>query len=206
MKAWLWGLGLLIVGSLGFAGAEAGTLSGELQVDGKRPPKSFIIYLSPAGSGAADPSGDAVRISQRGSHFSPGEAVVVQGGAVDFANDEEQNIDHNVYSLSKGNRFDIGLASKGTNKRVVFKKSGIVKYFCSVHKNMEGKLFIVPSPYFAHIDKPGAFSIENVPEGEWVVKVSVAHRRYKASPVPVTIAGDGVGDVVVLVSKKRKKK
>ncbi len=206
MKAWLWGLGLFIVGMTNFAPAEAGTLSGELQVDGKRPPKSFIIYLSPAGSDGVQAGDKALRVSQRGSRFSPGEAVVVQGGAVDFANDEEQNIDHNVYSLSKGNRFDIGLASKGTNKRVVFKKSGIVKYYCSVHKNMEGKLFVVPSPYFAQVDKPGAFAIENVPEGDWVVKVSVAHRRYKASPVPVTIAGDGVGDVVLLVSKKRKKK
>jgi len=37
-----------------------------------------------------------------------------------------------------------------------------------------------------------------------VVNVSIAHRRYKAKPKRITIAGDGVTDVVLLVSKKKK--
>ena len=62
-------------------------------------------------------------------------------------NDEEREIDHNVYSLSEGNKFDIGLAPRGESDLVQFDSPGIVKFFCSVHKNMEGTIVVVPRPH-----------------------------------------------------------
>jgi len=43
-----------------------------------------------------------------------------------------------------------------------------------------------------------------VPDGDWVVNVSISHRRYKASPVRVTVAGD-TEDIVVQLKKKGRK-
>jgi plastocyanin len=184
--------------------ALAATLSGEISVKSKRPPRNLVVYLTKPGEEAAPGTVQPVQIHQRDRRFSPGKVVVIQGGAVEFVNDEEQDIDHNVYSLSKGNKFDIGLAPRGVGEQVVFNKTGIVKYYCSVHKNMEGTVFVVPGPYFAVLEKPGEFTIEDVPDGDWVVNVSLAHRRYKASPVRVTVAGD-TDDVVVLLKKKGRK-
>jgi plastocyanin len=185
-----------------WCGVQAAGLSGEIKVKGKRPPKNLVVYLT---RDEATDNADAgkVTISQRNAIFSPKRVVVVKGGSVKFVNDEEQDIDHNVYSLSRKNKFDIGLAAKGSIDEVVFKTSGIVKFFCSVHKNMQGTVFVVPSKYYAVLEKPGKFEIDDVPEGKWTVNVSVAHRRYKAKPQRVTIAGDGADNVVVLVSKKR---
>ena len=39
--------------------------------------------------------------------------------------------------------------------------------------------------------------------GDWLVKVSVSHRRYRADAVPVRLASAPVGDVVVRLSRKR---
>jgi len=183
-------------------GAEAAGISGEIKVKGKRPPRNLVVYLTPDPSVGEVPA-KTVTVSQRNAEFSPGRVVVVTGGTVRFVNDEEQNIDHNVYSLAKKNKFDIGLAAQGSVDEVVFKTTGIVKFFCSVHKNMQGTIFVVPSPHYAVLKRPGKFEIEDVPEGKWIVNVSVAHRRYKAKPIRVTIAGDGASDVVLLVSKKR---
>jgi plastocyanin len=182
----------------------AATLSGEITVNSKRPPRNLVVFLTRPGVASEAGNPVAVQIHQRDRKFSPSRVVVVQGGAIDFVNDEEQDIDHNVYSLSKGNKFDIGLAAKGSGNQVFFTNPGIVKFFCSVHKNMEGTIFVVPSPYFAILKKPGEFEISNVPDGDWVVDVSVSHRRYKASPVRVTVAGD-TEDVVVQLKKKSRK-
>ena len=182
----------------------AATISGEITTRSKRPPRNLVVYLTKPDAGKVEAEQQPVQIRQRDRKFSPAKVVVVQGGAVEFVNDEEQDIDHNVYSLSKGNKFDIGLAAKGSGDQVFFTKPGIVKFFCSVHKNMEGTIFVVPSPYFAILKKPGEFEIVGVPEGDWIVNVSVSHRRYKASPVRVTVAGD-TDDVVVQLKKKGRK-
>ena len=92
--------------------AEAAGISGEIKVKGKRPPQNLVVYLT------QDPMPDAaaakqVTVSQRNAVFSPSRIVVIRGGSVKFVNDEEKNIDHNVYSLSKKNKFDIGLATQG---------------------------------------------------------------------------------------------
>jgi len=185
-----------------WCGVQAAGLSGEIKVKGKRPPKNLVVYLTRDNASDSTDIGK-VTISQRNAIFSPKRVVVVKGGSIKFVNDEEQDIDHNVYSLSKKNKFDIGLAAKGSVDEVVFNTTGIVKFFCSVHKNMQGTVFVVPSKYYAVLEKPGKFEIEDVPEGKWTVNVSVAHRRYKAKPQSITIAGDGAENIVVLVSKKR---
>ena len=190
--------------ALPVSAAVAATLSGEITVKSKRPPRNLVVYLTKQGDTDATAKPAPVQIHQRDRKFSPSRVVVVQGGAVEFVNDEEQDIDHNVFSLSKGNKFDIGLAAKGSGDQVFFTKPGIVKYFCSVHKNMEGTIFVVPSPYYAVLKKPGDFEISDVPDGDWVVNVSISHRRYKASPVRVTVAGD-TEDIVVQLKKKGRK-
>ena len=130
----------------------------------------------------------------------------MQGGEVAFVNDEEKEIDHNVFSLSEVRQFDIGLAQRGSVKEVTFPEAGEVKYYCSVHKNMEGVVVVVPTPYFAHVDDSGGFRIEDVPPGDWVIKAYVAHHRYVSKPVPVSVSEAPLNSLVVAVVKKRRGK
>jgi len=192
----------LIAALMGFA-AEAASVSGRVSVDRGKNLKNLIVYLEPANAAARAANGEAL-VRQKGRVFRPGLTVIVQGGKVGYINDEEKNIDHNIYSLSKIKKFDLGLLGKGKRKDVEFTKSGTVKYYCSVHKNMEGTVVVVPSPFYALLKKPGAFSIDNVPAGDWVVKTAVSHRRYAATPVPVSVSGD-VGDITVSIGRKKRR-
>ena len=186
------------------APAMAASVSGELKVDGGKKLKNMVIFLEPVDKKAAD----AVKqytVTQKGQVFDPAVVVVVAGSSIVFINDEDQEIDHNVYSLSRARKFDIGLASKGSELVVDFPKTGTIKYYCSVHKYMEGTIIVVPSPFYMLMEDPGAFTLENVPEGAWKLSAAVSHRRYAATPVDVAISGGSVDSVSLMISRKRKK-
>jgi plastocyanin len=189
-----------------FGETAAGTVSGHVQVEGNKALSSIIVYLeSPNGTRTGQAHAKR-RVSQKGREFAPDRVVLVQGGEVAFVNDEEKEIDHNVFSLSEVRKFDIGLARRGSVKEVTFPEAGEVKYYCSVHKNMEGVVVVVPTPYFASADDSGGFRIENVPPGEWLVKAYVAHHRYSSEPVPVSISEVPLEGLVVSVMKKKRGK
>jgi plastocyanin len=199
------GVVLLMAVAAVSAPATAASVSGELTVDGGKNLKNLIVFLEPVDKSAIN-AVKKYRVTQKGRIFNPAVTVVVAGSSIIFVNDEDREIDHNVYSLSRTRKFDIGLASKGSQLVVDFPKPGTVKYYCSVHKNMEGTVIVVPSPFYALMDKPGAFTLENVPEGEWKLKAAVSHRRYSASPVDVAVSGGSVDSISLRVSSKRKKR
>ncbi len=197
---------ITLAGVLVAPSAPAATLSGELTVAGGKKLRDLIVFLEPMSAEAAK-AAEAKIVTQKGRVFKPGLVVVVTGGKVTFVNDEDKEIDHNVYSLSKTRRFDIGLVSKGVEKTIDFPNPGTVKYYCSVHKNMEGTVVVLPSPFFAVLDEPGEFTLEDVPAGKWRVNAAVSHRRYTADPVEVAIAGAGAdaGNVNLQVIRKKRK-
>ena len=205
-------IGMTPVGRLGasivIAGLWCGTalaaeLAGEVMVEGKKRLRDIVVYLERSSKPSRIEPSEPVRVFQRGRMFSPSTIVVVQGSEIEFVNDEEREIDHNVYSLSRDNKFNIGLAPKGKSHRVRFDSPGIVKYFCSVHKNMEGTIVVVPNPHFVVLRKPGKFILKNVAPGDWQVKISVAHRRYRAETVWARVASAPVDDIVVRLRRRR---
>ncbi|HER26653.1 MAG TPA: hypothetical protein ENI69_06050 [Rhodospirillales bacterium] len=200
-------LALMFVPGLIYATTgEAASLSGTVTVEGKRSLKNIVIYLEPAEGQSLAKDLSPITISQKDSGFHPAFSVTVAGTVVRFANDEKKNIDHNVYSLSKAKKFDIGLIGKNMVREVLFDRPGTIKFYCSIHKTMEGVLSVLPSPYFALIAKPGPFVIDQVPPGKWIVKAVVTHRRYGAAPVSATLSEGTSGNLAVVVSKRKRKK
>jgi|FLOH01.1.fsa_nt_gi plastocyanin len=197
---------VLILGLFLAAESGAASVSGTVTVDGGRKLKHIVIYLEPAGGQKLVSHAQPITISQKNSGFHPAFNVAVAGTSVRFTNDEQKNIDHNVYSLSKAKKFDIGLIGKNMVREVLFANAGMIKFYCSIHKTMEGVLSVLPSPYFAHLTEPGPFKIDQVPPGKWIVRAVVTHRRYGAEPVPATVSEGAPNSLAVIVSKKRKKK
>lgn len=183
----------------------AGTLIGEVNVAGGKKLKNVVVYLKPM-----DELANAVvkhqRITQKGRRFNPKVSVIVAGGSASFVNDEDQEIDHNVYSLSKTRKFDIGLAAQSSVHTVNFPKPGVVKYFCSVHKNMDGIIVVVPSPFFAVLDEPGQFKLDQVPAGTWELNAALSHRRYAAKPVIVTVKNQALSNIELKIARKKRKR
>ncbi len=189
---------------MGPRSAYGASVSGEIKVAGGKKLKNLIVFLELVNEKTV-PAVDEKVVSQKGRIFDPRVTVIVAGGKIVFHNNEERNIDHNVYSLSRTRKFDIGLAGKDSKLTVDFPKPGIVKYYCSVHKNMEGTIVVLPSPYYAIVDEPGPFTIENVPAGEWKLNASISHHRYAVDPVDVAITDAPVENLSLHVVKKKRR-
>jgi plastocyanin len=186
-----------------FAGTlNAADISGEVRVEGDADLRRLVVYLEPVSVPSTSRAPVSTRIFQRGREFAPGIVAVVQGESVEFVNDEDREIDHNVYSLSRGNSFDVGLVPRGKSREVIFHAPGVVKYFCSVHKLMEGAVMVVPSRHFTLLDRPGAFTIRNVPPGTWRVGAMATHRRYRDDSVQIVVGEAPVTDVRVWMRRR----
>jgi plastocyanin len=131
----------------------------------------MVVYLEPVGSHPPYPvSTQPEIISQKGARFIPDMVVITVGQAVDFRNDESRPIEHNVFSRSLAKQFDLGLYLPPQGRIVVFDKPGAVKLYCSIHRYMDGVIYVCPTPFFARVAADGGFTLSEVPQGEYRLK------------------------------------
>ena len=125
-----------------------------------------VVYLETAPRGAFEQTepGRAV-MDQRNETFVPHVLAVTTGTIVDFPNSDR--IYHNVFSLSKGARFDLGRYAAGHSKSVRFDRPGIVRVFCEIHSHMNAFILVFSHPFFAMTDADGRYRIDNVPPGTY---------------------------------------
>jgi len=184
------------------AETHAETIRGQVQVEGHKALKNLIVYLEPETPKQGITSSLSHQVSQKGRNFNPDLLVIGSGDKVQWLNDEDREVDHNVYSLNRIKSFDLGLHERGSIMELTLKKVGHLTYFCSVHKRMGGRLIVLPSRYFTVLEKPGTFIIPNVPRGDWTLHIVVFHRRYTFDPISISV-GAKTGKVVVLKVVKR---
>ena len=109
------------------------------------------------------------QIVQQHKMFDPHLLVVPAGSVVEFPNHDPYF--HNVFSLSRSKRFDLGLYEAGVLKAVRFDRAGVSYLFCNIHPEMMATVLTVDSMYFGISDKTGRISIGNVPPGEYILHV-----------------------------------
>lgn len=153
----------------------------------------FVVFVEgPTGTNA--PAATNVvsvstrRIAQHGAMFTPHVLPVMMGTTVEWPNDDD--IYHNVFSISDTKQFDLGLY-KGNppNKRVTFDKPGRVDVFCSIHENMHCIILVLENPYFAATDEKGNYKIPNVPPGTY--KLEAWHERLPADEKEIVVPTNG---------------
>ena len=109
------------------------------------------------------------RLLQRNKRFEPGLLVVPVGSVVDFPNADPWF--HNVFSLYRGKRFDLGLYQAGAQRAVRFDRLGPSYLFCNIHPEMTGVVLVVDSELFGITTKGGHYSIPGVAPGKYVLHV-----------------------------------
>jgi Polysaccharide lyase family 4, domain II len=95
--------------------------------------------------------------------------VIPVGSVVDFPNADPWF--HNVFSLYRGKRFDLGLYQAGAQRSVKFDRIGPSFLFCNIHPEMTGVVLVVDSDFFGITDKAGRYSIADVRPGRYTVHV-----------------------------------
>src|SRR5229473_4401800 len=109
------------------------------------------------------------RLLQHNKRFEPGLLVVPVGSVVDFPNADPWF--HNVFSLYRGKRFDLGLYQAGAQRAVRFDRLGPSYLFCNIHPEMTGVVLVVDSELFGITTKGGHYSIPGVAPGKYVLHV-----------------------------------
>jgi plastocyanin len=209
---------LLVLGGLSSLLAHAGSITGTVSAEGKPEAQAqagdggaydsrklkfaekvnyselhdFIVYIEGPLVTNVDASKltatvETHRITQKGALFSPHVLPVLVGTTVEWPNNDD--IYHNVFSMSDTKPFDLGLYMHPEVKKITFDKPGRVDVFCSIHSRMNCIVLVLQNPWYAAADAGGRYRIPNVPAGKYILKAW--HERVPAETKEITVPADG---------------
>jgi plastocyanin len=130
----------------------------------RRDASNTIVWIEGVHRGSAVSRGEMKSSTKR---FLPRVVAVSREATVEFPNVDP--IYHNVFSVSGGNRFDLGLYRSGVSKSKKFEESGLVRVYCNIHPQMVGFVMVVDSDAVAVTGPDGSFRFEGVPAGAHVL-------------------------------------
>ena len=176
-------------------GVMAGELKGTVKAMGMKTNADAVVYVDAIAGKTFPPPTAHAKMNQKDLVFTPHVLPVLVGTTVDFLNGDK--VLHNVFSPDKCcDKFNLGSWPQGQIRSYTFKTRCNATLLCKVHAEMEGFVVALPTPYFAVTDKTGAYSIKDVPDGSYTVKVW--HPKAKAEvSKSVAVAGVTSADFVI---------
>ncbi len=199
---WTW-LYLFALAPLAFAGT--GTIVGEVplpqevlrkriavekytgKISGKvaRPPAPIAgVWLTQKKLKASSPSKNQI-LHQKDYQFGKSLMVIPRGTTVSFPNEDADH--HNIFSLSRAKRFDLGRYKKNEKPVpvVTFQKAGLVELRCEIHEHMQAKILVVDSPYYSVTNEKGQFKLSGIPAGVYTLNALFDKKRKWTTTVTV---------------------
>lgn len=89
--------------------------------------------------------------------------AVSPGTVVTFPNVDP--VFHNVFSLSPGNEFDLGLYRRGARRTYKARAPGLVRVYCNIHPQMAAYMMVLDGASYALTDVAGRFRLVGLPRG-----------------------------------------
>jgi len=110
-----------------------------------------------------------IEITQLDKDFDPTMSVIPRGSQVLFTNKDP--FQHHVYSVSKGNQFDLPLYKGTPSEHINFETPGVVKLGCNIHDWMLAFAYVSQSEYLVTTDTGGKAHFSDIPEGEYELRI-----------------------------------
>ncbi|HEU0037145.1 MAG TPA: hypothetical protein VFQ53_41330 [Kofleriaceae bacterium] len=162
------------------AAPSGGTVTGRVIVmgDDHAPvanPQYVYVYLVPVTKRGKRyrPRPVQTTIDQKDKQFSPHVRVVPIGSTIAFPNLDR--IEHNVFSPIAPS-FDLGRYGSKESRSRKFDDEVQFDIYCDIHRDMWAKVKVIPSEWFAPVDR-GSFSITDVPPGTYQVHLWMPDSR-----------------------------
>src|SRR5215469_545327 len=166
-------------------------------VKGKVSPGKSVVYLENANGSVVPVAGKKATMDQRGLLFQPHILVVQTGTTVEFLNSDK--VQHNVFwpsiSGDKKKGHNMGTWPQGEKRPFKFTDPGVVSLLCNVHPEMAGYIIVSPTPYFAETGADGAFTLANVPDGDYTI--TAWHEGKKTQSKKISVKGDTTADITL---------
>ena len=155
-----------------------------------------VVYLETAPRAAFDEREPSRAVmDQRNERFLPHVLAVMVGTVVDFPNSDLTY--HNVFSLSRAKRFDLGRYAAGKSKGVRMDRPGVVRVFCDIHSHMSAFVLVFNHPFFDVTDDDGRFELPALPAGTYTLVGWYEGEARITRPVVVPVGGWAEIDLVV---------
>lgn len=146
-----------------------GTINGTVKAKKAKYLKDSIVYIENVPD-TFEPPKEHLVMDQKNMTFIPHVLPLLRGTTVDFLNSDL--VQHNVYSPDAvADNMNLGTWLKGETRPFTFNKLGVASIRCNVHVDMLSYVLVLQNPYFARVDNEGKFSITNVPEGKYTIKL-----------------------------------
>jgi plastocyanin len=185
-------LSVVLVALTTAAGADP--LIGRVEVrvrDGGKPAQ--VVVYAEAVEGQPPVHAASVSVTQRNKTFTPRVLGVPLGSTVTFPNDDE--IFHNVFSLSSPQPFDLGLYRAGASKSRTFTQPAVYHVFCNIHPQMAAFLVVAPTPWVTTAGADGSFRLD-MPPGRY--RVTAMSERATPVSVEARVGADAAPVVIPL--------
>jgi plastocyanin len=148
----------------------------------------FVVYVDePLASVAPAGTASVAVTTQKNAMFEPHVLAIAAGTTVKWPN--EDDIYHNVFSMSEAKEFNLGLYHQEKTPLVTFDKPGRVDVFCAIHSQMHCIILVVPNHFFVKVDANRTFALKDVPAGTY--KLRVWHERLPSQVKEVVVPAEG---------------
>jgi plastocyanin len=201
-----------LAGLLGLTAAHAGSISGIVKAKG--PPevpqqsgddayqsrrykfaekidyehlRDFVVYIDQAMPAAPGGAATEAVTTQKDASFEPHVLPIVVGTTVRWPNEDE--IFHNVFSMSDAKPFDLGYYKKDKVPEITFDRPGQVDVYCAIHTKMHCIILVLPNRFYAKADEKGRYVIKDVPAGTY--KLRAWHERLPGQVQEIVVPEQG---------------
>ena len=158
--------------------------------------KNVVVSITSISSGKE--FGDAMALDQKECLYTPHITLTQVGADLEILNND--GILHNIHSYSEANpAFNQAQPKFRKKLKKKFEEPEVVRVECDAHGWMKGWIVVMEHPYYAVSDGSGAFTLTDVPAGEYEVKFW--HETLGEAMQNVTVEAGGEVSVSVEMSQ-----
>ena len=148
---------------------------------------NVFVYVKSGLTGSYPAPAEKAMLNQQGCQYSPHVSGIMVGQTLVIKNSDPTL--HNVHALPKKNEeFNQGQPFQDMELEKTFDQAEVmVPFKCDVHPWMSSYMGVMDHPFFAVTGADGAFSIDGLPAGDYVIEAW--HEDLGAQTLEVSVDG-----------------
>jgi len=167
--------------------------AGDLLLSSRKEIGNAVVWIENAPPSGTSPMSSKVEMDQKACVYIPRIVLVPVGGTVDFLNSDR--LLHNIHAMPKLNASFNRTQPRNRTIPVTFDQPEIVEVTCDLHPWMKAWVVVVPHSFYAVTSADGQFAFDNLPTGQY--RLRVWHETLGAATSQVTVGDQGAARTTI---------